>query len=98
MKLCIVVTHLLGTGHLRRAPTAFPRDDFVFVGTRRANDQRLNDAFFLNRRCQLVQLLGHECPARLVGVGFQFFNRDFQIRSACIRWNPTFRFRIHIRH
>ena len=60
------------------APAAFAGDDLERVGLapRRADDQRLQDALFADRRGQVLQRVVVEMAARLQRIGDQLADRD----------------------
>src|SRR3990167_3942348 len=81
----IKITHNHGQfvqfGDLRRAPAAFARNDFIAIRVRnRAHDKRLDHTFLPQRISQILQRLGLEIAARLVGVWHDLFDRHHQIR------------------
>ena len=68
--------------HLRRAPSAFTRDNFERPIITAAYDQRLDNPFFANRVCKIIQILRIKPLARLLRIGRNLFNRNILFRRA----------------
>ena len=86
---------------LRGTPTTFPSNNFEFglVARRFAHDQRLNDAFFFDRRRKFIERVFIKITARLIGVRFNAFNRDHKIRGArCWSSSAAINRRGYVRH
>src|SRR5271156_4949861 len=71
------------SGALRRPPAPLSGDDFISVGSARhgTRENRLNDAFFLDRGGEVGQGIVAEIPARVAGIGAEKFDRNFLRRA-----------------
>ena len=68
--------------HLRRAPSAFTRDNFERPIIAAAYDQRLDNALFADRVCKIIQILRIKPLARLLRIGRNLFNSNILFRRA----------------
>ena len=73
-------------GLLRGAPATFARDDLVSLAAAHravepADDDRLNDAVRLDRSRELIELAGVDRSARLIVIGLELIDVDFERRA-----------------